>query len=262
MNDVPVPALTPLTGKVAIVTGASGGIGAACARALARDGAAVLIHYRSKPADAEAVAAAIVADGGQAATVQADQLRYEAAGAIVQAAVDAFGKVDILVNNSGAIAFARLEALTPEIVTQQFAINAFAPLYLIQAALPHFPADGGAIVNITSNLVNAPMASAVAYSAAKAALDTMTQGFFKELAARRITVNAVAPGATRTAMTADQLADGGESDVGARTPLGRVGEPGDIAEVVAFLASPRAGWVTGQSILVDGGLTEGAFGWF
>jgi 3-oxoacyl-[acyl-carrier protein] reductase len=249
-----------LAGKVAIVTGAGGGIGATCAQSLAREGAAVVVHYNSRATEAEAVVAGIIADGGQAITVQGDLLMPETAAQVVAASVGAFGKVDILVNNSGVMVRAALAEITPDILLSQFQINAFAPLYMIQAALPHFPAEGGAVINITTNLTHAAMRGVVAYSSAKAALENMTVGFFKELAPRRITVNAVAPGATRTAMTAAHMTPESERMLSERTPLGRMGETDDIAEVVVFLASPAGRWITGQSILVDGGFTMGAFG--
>lgn len=249
-----------LDGKVAIVTGAGGGIGATCAQALAREGAAVVVHYNSRGTEAKAIVATIEADGGSAIAVQGDLLVPENAAAVVSATIAAFGKVDILVNNSGAMTRASLAEITPEILLSQFQINAFAPLYMMQAALPHFPVEGGAIINITTNLTHQAMRGVVAYSSAKAALENMTVGFFKELAPRRITVNAVAPGATRTAMTAAHMTAESEKLLNERTPLGRMGETDDIAEVVLFLASPGGRWVTGQSILVDGGFTMGAFG--
>jgi len=249
-----------LMGKVAIVTGSAGGIGAACIEALSINGASVVIHYHSRKAEAQALVAKIEARGGKAIAVAGDLTDPPVAGQVVAAAVAAFGKVDILVNNSGAMTLGTLAEITPEMLLGQFQINAFAVVYMMQAALPHFPAEGGAIINITTNLTHAAMRGAVAYSAAKAAVENMTVGFFKELAPRRITVNAVAPGATRTAMTAARMTPESEKMLSARTPFGRMGEPDDIADVVAFLASPAARWVTGQSILVDGGFTLGAFG--
>jgi 3-oxoacyl-[acyl-carrier protein] reductase len=249
-----------LDGKVALITGAAGGIGAASAVALARQGASIVIHYNSRAAEAEALVAQLQAAGGRAICVSDDLADPAAAGRIVAAAVATFGKIDILVNNSGVMTRASLAEITPDILQREFSINAFAVFYMIQAAVPHFPEEGGAIVNITTNLVYAPARGAVAYAASKAAVEAMTVGFFKELAPRRITVNAVAPGATRTAMSAPHTTAESERLLNERTPFGRMGEPEDIADVVAFLASPAARWVTGQSIMADGGLTMGAFG--
>ena len=249
-----------LEGSVAIVTGAGGGIGATCAEELAARGAAVTVHYNSRKADAEALVARIARGGGKAIAAQGDLTDPAAAKAVVAATVAAFGKIDVLVNNSGAMERATLEEITPTLLLAQFQVNAFAPLYMMQAVLPHVPAEGGAFINITTNLTHAAMRGCVAYSAAKAALENMTVGFFKELGPRRITVNAVAPGATRTAMTDAYMTPEIERTISERTPFGRMGETIDIAEIVVFLASPAARWMTGQSLLVDGGFTMSAFG--
>ncbi|CAN5362942.1 SDR family oxidoreductase [soil metagenome] len=248
-----------LDGQISLITGAAGGIGAACARALAKRGATVAIHYNSRHAEAEQLAQEIAGAGGTAMITGGDLTDPAIAARVVQDVVDAYGSIDVLVNNSGAMVHAPLADLTPEILLAQFQINAFSVFYMIRAAAPHFPQEGGAIVNITTNLTHNAIPGVVAYSAAKAAVENLTMGFFKELATRRITVNAVAPGATRTAMTAGMSA-AQHDHVIAATPFGRLGEPEDIAEVVAFLASPAGRWTTGQSIMVDGGLTMGAFG--
>lgn len=248
-----------LVGKTALVSGASGGIGSACARSLSELGAAVVIHYNSGKQSAEALVAELTGKGANAIAVQGDLTDPAAAAAVVAATVQAFGKVDILVNNSGYITRASLAELTPDALRHEFAINTFAPVYLSQSCLPYFPREGGSVVNISSNLAISPMAGALAYSAAKAALNALTIGMFKELGQRGIRVNSVAPGPTRTGMSADMSAEAKQS-IAECTPLGRFGEPEDIADVVAFLASPAARWITGEVITVDGGFTAGAFG--
>lgn len=248
-----------LSGKAALVTGASGGIGSACARALSELGASIAVHYNSGRQPAEALVAELNGKGARAIAVQGDLTDPAAATAVVAATVEAFGRIDVLVNNSGYITRASLAELTPQVLAHEFAINTFAPVYLSQACLPHFPAEGGAIVNISSNLAISPMAGALAYSAAKAALDALTIGMFKDLGKRGIRVNSVAPGPTRTGMSADMSPEA-EQGIASKTPLGRFGEPEDIADVVAFLASPAARWITGEVIMVDGGFTAGAFG--
>jgi 3-oxoacyl-[acyl-carrier protein] reductase len=247
-----------LDGKVALVTGAGDGIGAGCARALAKKGATVALHYHSNRAGAERVAAEIEAAGGNASVIGGDLTDPACADHICRGVARRHGRIDVLVNNSGALVFAPLEDLTPEILLSQFQINAFSVAYMIRAVVAHIPPSGGAIINITTNLTTNTIAGVVAYSAAKAAVENMTLGFSKELAPKRITVNAVAPGATRTAMTAG-MSEAEREALAQRTPFGRMGEPDDIAGVVAFLASPEARWVTGASILADGGLTMGAF---
>lgn len=252
--------MAELEGKIALVTGAPEGIGAAVARRFADAGAALVIHYNSREASAQALAAEIRGSGGQVALVQADLLNPASAQVIVDGAVAAFGRIDILVNNAGATARAFLAEVTPKMLADQFRINALSVFEIIQAAVPHFPAEGGRIVNVTTNLCKNPAAGMVAYSAAKAAVENMTLGLAKELARRGITVNAVAPGATLTAMTGSATPEA-IAAIGERTPLGRIGRPDDIADAVLFFASPAGRWSTGQSLLVDGGLTDGAFGW-
>jgi 3-oxoacyl-[acyl-carrier protein] reductase len=248
-----------LTGKVAVITGAPDGIGAATARGLCYLGCAVMIHYHSRTKQASDLAQALRVGGGRAETVQADLRDPDASARIVDATVAAFGKIDILVNNAGLAIRARLEEVTPAMIMDQFQVNTFAVFYLIQAALPHFPKEGGSIVNVTTNLCLNPAMSMSVYSAAKSAVENMTLCLAKELAGRRITVNAVAPGATMTAMAAG-LDEQQIAAVVRRTPLGRMGQPEDIAEAICFFASPRGAWSTGQTLMMDGGFTQGAFG--
>jgi 3-oxoacyl-[acyl-carrier protein] reductase len=247
----------PLTDKAAIVTGAPEGIGAATAKRLSDLGCAVMVHYHSREKPAQELAEALRQAGGKAEIVQADLRDADASRRIVEATVAAFGKIDILVNNAGYADRAKLEDITPASILDHFQINTFAVLVLIQAALPHFPKEGGAIVNVTTNLCLNPAVTMTVYSAAKAAVGNMTLSLAKELAGRRITVNAVAPGATLTAMAGDASV---QAMVAKRTPLGRMGLPDDIAKAICFFATSDGAWVTGQTLLADGGFTEGAFG--
>jgi 3-oxoacyl-[acyl-carrier protein] reductase len=240
-------------GKIALVTGASSGIGAGIARRLARGGATVAVHYGSKEANAAAVVAEIEKDGGSAFIVGGDVSKPDRAQAIVEAVVARTGRIDILVNNAGILEFALFGQIDPASFERQFAVNALSVLLMMQAAVPHFPEAGGRIVNVSTNLAYRPIEGCVVYSASKAAVSAMTEGFSKELARRAITVNAVAPGATATPMTA-WLSDDLRRGIEQATPLGRMAQPDDVADVVAFLASPAARWVTGRTLLVDGGL--------
>ena len=242
-----------LSGKTALVTGASGGIGAAIARALAAQGAAVAVHYRGGKDKAEALARDITEAGGQAAAFGANvAVPTEAAG--LAAAVSAhFGGIEILVNNAGIIETAVFGAIDPASFERQFTANTLSVLLMMQASVPHFPASGGRIINISSSLAMAPLESTVIYSASKAAVNTLTQGFSRELGKHRITVNAIAPGATETPMTAgvpEEIKD----RISSSTPLGRWARPEDIADVAVFLASDAARFITGRIITVDGGL--------
>jgi 3-oxoacyl-[acyl-carrier protein] reductase len=235
--------------KTALVTGAASGIGAAIARRLAAEGVAVAVNFRNRPP--EAVIAAIEAAGGTAFAVQGDAATDSAA--IVAATIARFGGIDILVNNAGAIEAALLGAIEPDSFTRQFSANTLSVLLMMQAALPHFPASGGRIINISSSLAMAPVPSTAVYSASKAAVNTLTQCFARELGGRKITVNAIAPGATETPMTAGVPA-AIHAKIAADTPLGRWAAPDDIAATAAFLASDGACFITGRIITVDGGL--------
>jgi 3-oxoacyl-[acyl-carrier protein] reductase len=242
------PGMT-LAGKTALVTGAASGIGAAIAAKLTAAGATVAINYRSNAAGAQA----IVAQGGAAAAFPADVSIPEQATQLADAVAAKFGHIDILVNNAGSIEPGLFGAIEPAAFHRQFAANSLSVLLMMQAAVPHMPATGGRIVNISSSLATAPLPSTVIYSAAKAAVNTMTQGFARELGPRHITVNAIAPGATETPMTAGIPQDI-KDRIAAQTPLGRWATPADIADVAAFLASDAARFITGRVIVVDGGL--------
>jgi 3-oxoacyl-[acyl-carrier protein] reductase len=241
-----------LAGKVALVTGASSGIGAAIALALAQAGAAVAVNYRSGREAPEELVAKIAAQGGSAAALRGDVSVPAAAAALANETAARFGRIDILVNNAGSIEPGLFGAIDPAAFERQFTSNALSVLLMMQASVPHFPAEGGRIINISSSMAMAPVPSTVMYCAAKAAVNTMTQGFARELGPRQITVNAIAPGATETPMTSG-IPVAIKDKITASTPLGRWAQPQDIADTAVFLASDAARFITGRIITVDGG---------
>jgi 3-oxoacyl-[acyl-carrier protein] reductase len=241
-----------ITGKVAVVTGGSRGIGAAVARKLAAEGASVAVIYNNKREAADAVVQSIREAGGTASAFQADVANEKAVQAMMRDVADKFERIDMLVNSAGIFADAPVGNINRQSFHDQFFTNAWSVVAATQAALPYFPSGGGAIVNVSSSLAVRPEPGTVIYSASKAAVDSLTLGCAIELGARRIRVNAVAPAITRTDMTADIPADHLREET-RLTPLGRLAEPEDIADAVAFLCSDSAGWITGRTILVDGG---------
>jgi 3-oxoacyl-[acyl-carrier protein] reductase len=243
-----------MASRIAIVTGASSGIGAEIARRLASRGATVAVNYRQGREGAEAVVRDIEARGGTAFAIGADVSDPEQARRLADEVAARCGRIDILVNNAGILEGGRIGEIDLASVERQFRVNAFSVVYMMQAAIPHMPADrGGRIVNVGTNLSYAPLEGCVVYAASKAAVVTLTAGFAKELGKQHITVNAVAPGATVTPMT-DWLSDDMRRGIAASTPLGRMGQPDDVADVVVFLASDAARFVTGRTVIVDGGL--------
>jgi 3-oxoacyl-[acyl-carrier protein] reductase len=241
-----------LSGQVAVVTGASRGIGAAVARRLAKDGAAVALIYHSQQEAAEIVATYIRKHGGRAALFQADVTNEGAMQSVAGQVAAEFGPIDILAHIAGVFDAAPVGNITRELFDQQFLVNTWSVVTATQAVLPHFSPSGGSIVNVSTSLVHDPSGGTSVYSASKAALEVLTFGFAKELGARGIRVNAVAPAITRTDMTAD-IPQPHLDQERALTPLGRLAEPEDIADVISFLASSDARWVTGRTLLADGG---------
>ena len=240
-------------GKAVLVTGGSRGIGAAVARRFASLGASVSVGYRSDRASAEALVAEIAAAGGTAVAVAGDVAIPARARAMVRQAHDAFGRLDVLVNAAGVGPYLPLAEIDEAHCRAIFDTNVLGAIMLTQAAAPLLPSPGGRIVHFASRLAFNPIPTSAVYSASKAAVVTLVHGFARELGPRGITVNAVAPGVIETDMTADILRERGDQILAA-TPLRRIGQPDDIAGVVAFLASPDAGWVTGRTIIADGGL--------
>ncbi|HET6430991.1 glucose 1-dehydrogenase [Dyella sp.] len=247
--------MSKLTGKVALVTGASKGIGAAIARSLGAEGASVIVNYASSKAGADAVVADITAAGGKAVAVKGDVSQAADAAALVEAAIARFGRLDVLVNNSGVYEFAPLEAITEEHFHRQFNVNVLGLLLVTQAAAARMN-DGGSIVNIGSVVSRiVPPASAV-YTATKSAVNGITGVLSRELGPRRIRVNAVNPGIVETegTHTAGFIGSDFEASAITQTPLGRTGQPQDIAGIVTFLASDDSYWLTGEELYAGGGM--------
>ncbi len=247
--------MSNLRGKVAVVTGASKGIGAAIAEDLAANGASVVVNYSSSPKQAAEVVARIQAKGGAAKAVKADVSKPEQAGQLVDAAVAEYGRLDILVNNAGVYDFLPLEQVGERHFNRMFDLNVKGLLFATQAAAKAFGEQGGSVVNISSMAsLNAIPTSSV-YSATKAAVDSFTRTLAAELGPKNIRVNSVLPGPVETEGTqAMESFDQITAHFVPQTPLGRVGQPRDIATVVSFLVSPEAGWLTGQVIPTAGGL--------
>lgn len=248
--------MAKLTGKVAVVTGASKGIGAAIAQELAKDGATVIVNYASSAQGADAVVSKIKAVGGNAKAVRADVSKPAEAKTLIESAVSGFGRIDILVNNAGVYEFLPLEQITEDHFDRLFDLNVKGLLFTTQAAAAAIGEGGGSIINIGSGASQTPPPGGSVYSATKGAMDTISKGLAGELGPRKIRVNAVLPGPVETEGTQSMPNwDQFKGMLVPRTPLGRVGQPRDIATVVSFLASDDAGWITGQVIRVDGGLS-------
>ncbi|MGI4790987.1 MAG: SDR family NAD(P)-dependent oxidoreductase [Janthinobacterium lividum] len=245
-----------LTGKVTLVTGASKGIGAAIAKRLAAEGSSVIVNYVSDKAGADQVVGGIVAAGGKATAVQADVSKPEEIERLFAATKETYGRLDVLVNNAGVFAFMPLEAVIAEEFHRQMNLNVLGTLLASKAAAAAFGELGGSIINLSSSAAVSPMSGSAVYSATKAAVDVLTRALAMELGPRGIRVNAVSPGPTETQRAIDMGLP--QSNMGlamiAQTPLGRFGQPEDMASVAAFLASDDAGWITGQVIQVSGGL--------
>lgn len=241
-----------LTGKVAIVTGSSKGIGAGIAERLAADGAAVVVNYSRSAEDADVVVRRIAAAGGRAVAVKADIAQPAQIQPLVDAALAHFGRLDILVNNAGVYKVDSLETLSAESFDEHFALNVRGLLLATQAAARVLPA-GGVVVNISSGLAKSPYPVVHVYSATKGAVDTLTRSLAMELGPRAIRVVGIAPGFVKTEGNAESAKGMTDFLVG-KTPLGRVGMPADIAAAVAFAVSDDAGWITGTTVDVSGGM--------
>src|SRR2546423_673272 len=244
-----------LNGKVAVVTGASKGIGASISKHLAAEGAAVIVNYASSKTDADKVVAEIINEGGKAVAVQANVAKKAEVDRLFAESKKAFGALDILVNNAGVYEFLPLEDVTEEHFHKQFNVNVLGLILATQGAVKQFGPSGGSIVNISSLASSAAPPTGSVYSATKAAVDAVTKSLAKELGPRKIRVNAINSGMVET--EGFHAAGIGESDfrkqVEAQTPLGRIGQPSDIASVAVFLASADSGWVTGETLVVSGG---------
>ncbi|MGO7158305.1 glucose 1-dehydrogenase [Rhizobium johnstonii] len=246
--------MAKLTGKVAVVTGASKGIGAAIAKAFAAEGAQVVVNYASSKSGADAVVEAISAAGGKAIAVQVDDSKAGEAQGLVDAAVKEFGKLDVLVNNSGVYEFAPIGEVTEEQYRRMFDVNVLGVLLTTRAAVKHL-GEGGSIINISSVVTSlAPPDSAV-YTGTKGAVEGINSVLAKELGPRKIRVNAILPGMVETEGTrsAGVIGSDFEQTIVAQTPLGRIGQPDDIAGVAVFLASDDARWLTGERLAASGG---------
>jgi 3-oxoacyl-[acyl-carrier protein] reductase len=245
-----------LTGKVAVVTGASKGIGAGIAEELAAQGAAVVVNYASSKEGADAVVAAITKAGGKAIAVGGSVAKPEDIEKLFAETKKAFGKVDILVNNAGVYGFNALENITAEDFDWMYGVNVKGLLLATKAAVALFPSEGGSIINIGSVASESGMPTSAVYSGTKGAVDSITRVLAKELGPRKIRVNSVNPGPVVTEGFKSTGLEGGdfEKKMIADTPLGRMGQPDDIAAVVSFLASDDARWVTGSLLQAAGGL--------
>lgn len=245
--------MTQLNGKVALVTGGSRGIGAAIVRKLAERGASVALTFKSQQDKADALVDEIKGRGGKAAAFKADVSDQTAVKKAVDAAAKMFGRIDILVNNAGLLGMRDFEEIDFAFYAEQFNTHVWGTIAASQAALKHFPEGDGRIINLSSLRVYEPAPKSSLYSASKAAVTSLTQALAVELGPRGVTVNAVAPGITNTDMTA-AMPDERRKLISGATPLRRLGEPNDIASAVAMLASDDARWITGRTIMVDGGL--------
>jgi 3-oxoacyl-[acyl-carrier protein] reductase len=245
-----------LPGKVAIVTGASKGIGAAIAKQFADEGAAVVVNYASSKEGADRMVKAITDKGGKAVAVQADLSKQADVGKLFAEAHKAFGRLDVLVNNAGIYEFAPLENITADHFHRQFNLNVLGLILSCQEAVKHFGDQGGSIINISSVVATLAPPHTSVYSGTKAAVDTITRSLAQELGPRRVRVNSINPGMVET--EGAQAAGITDSDMRKHTetstPLGRIGKPDDIAPAAVFLASDESSWITGETLYISGGL--------
>lgn len=245
-----------LANKVALVTGASKGIGAGIAKALAADGASVVVNYASSKEGADKVVAEIKAKGGKAVAVQGDFSKQEDIGKVFAETKKAFGRLDTLVNNAGVYAFTPLEQVTAEDYHRIFGLNVLGLLLASKESLKYFGPEGGSIINIGSVVSSLTPPNSSIYTATKGAVDAITHVLAKELGAKKIRVNSINPGMVETegVHAAGFIGSDFEKNAVAQTPLGRIGQPQDIATVAAFLASDDSAWLTGELLKAGGGL--------
>ena len=247
--------MSKLSGKVAVVTGASKGIGAAIAKALAAEGASVVVNYASSKAGADAVVEEITAAGGKAVAKGGDVTKAAEAKGLIDAAIANYGKLDILVNNSGVYEFAPIEDFTEEQFHRLFNVNVLGLLLITQAAIKHL-GEGSSIINISSGVSRITPPNSAVYTGTKGAVDAITGVFSREFGQKKIRVNSINPGIVETegVHTAGFSGSDFEKQAVQQTPLGRIGQPTDIASVAVFLASDDSAWLTGEQLLTTGGL--------
>ena len=245
-----------LDGKVAVVTGASKGIGAGIAKQLAAEGAAVVVNYASSKSDADKVVDEITKKGGKAVAAQGNVAKKAEVQKLFAAAEKAFGKIDILVNNAGVYQWDPLEAMTEDEFHREFNTNVLGLILATQETLKHFNSEGGSVINIGSLASSLTPPTAVVYNATKGAVDAVTRTLAKELGPKKIRVNSINPGVVTTEGTiAGGFLEGDfRKNVEAQTPLGRIGQPEDIAPAAVFFASDDSKWITGETLLIAGGL--------
>ncbi len=243
-----------LTGKVAVVTGASKGIGAAIAKELGAQGASVVVHYASSKEGADRVVAAIVEGGGTAVAIGGSVAKSAEINTLFAEVKKTYGKLDILVNNAGVYPFTPIDQVTEEVIQQVFSINVTGLLLAIKASLPLFPSTGGSIINIGSIASVLASPSMSVYNGTKGAVDSITRTLAKELGSRNIRVNSINPGPIVTEGSASLVEGDFAKALIAQTPLARIGKPEDVAPIVTMLASDDAQWITGDLIQVSGGL--------
>jgi 3-oxoacyl-[acyl-carrier protein] reductase len=248
--------MSDLKGKVAVVTGASKGIGAGIARGLAAAGASVVVNYASGKSDAEKLVADITAANGKAIAVQANVAKAEDIKRLFAETKKAYGRLDVLVNNAGIYRFDPLDAVTEEEFHRQFNTNVLGLILSTQEAARLFGNDGGSVINISSVVSETGLPNSLVYSATKSAVDSVTRVLANELGPRKIRVNAIRPGPVETAgtHTAGIIGTDFEKQMVSQTPLGRIGQPDDITPIAVFLASSASGWMTGETLLASGGM--------
>lgn len=245
-----------LANKIAVVTGASKGIGADIAKSLAAEGAAVIVNYASAKEGADNVVMDIVASGGKAVAVQADVSKAADVDRLFAETKTAFGDIDVLVNNAGVYEFGAIEAITEEHFHRQFNTNVLGLLLVTQGAVKSFGDRGGSIINISSTVTRITPPESAVYTATKGAVDSITQVLSKELGARKIRVNSINPGMVETegTHTAGFIGSDFQQQIEKQVPLGRIGQPEDISPIAVFLASDDSGWLTGETLIASGGL--------